>query len=83
MKNDAFYVEVDKNPCKECGYCIEVCPKKVFAAQKSFNDKGYRFVQVVEMEKCIGCLKCFYLCPDFAIDITKKEERVKQNEENI
>ncbi|MFT8315803.1 MAG: 4Fe-4S dicluster domain-containing protein [Clostridium sp.] len=72
--NSGFCVEVDESACKECGYCTEVCPKGIFVIKKSFNEKGYRPVDAVDTEKCIGCLKCFYICPDFAIDVKEKRK---------
>jgi NAD-dependent dihydropyrimidine dehydrogenase PreA subunit len=66
-----FYVEVDGNGCKECGYCAHVCTLGVFAPANYFNDRGYKPMVAVHPEKCIGCLKCFFVCPDFSISIEK------------
>lgn len=64
-------VYIDFEACKECGYCKTVCPKNVFAKGSSFNNKGYRAYETVSPEACIGCLRCFYACPDFAVTVHK------------
>ncbi|GBG57127.1 4Fe-4S ferredoxin [Sporomusaceae bacterium FL31] len=71
--NQKYAVKVYEQGCKECGYCIEVCPRQVFGAANYFNDKGYRPVQAKFPEKCIGCRRCFFICPDFSIDVTAKQ----------
>jgi NAD-dependent dihydropyrimidine dehydrogenase PreA subunit len=43
-----------------------MCPKKVF-------EKKRDGVEVKEVEKCIGCRLCEYLCPDLAITVEKEE----------
>ncbi|WP_236712928.1 FAD-dependent oxidoreductase [Neomoorella mulderi] len=66
-----YMVEVDGNGCKECGYCAHVCTLGVFAPANYFNDRGYKPMVAAHPEKCIGCLKCFFVCPDFSISIEK------------
>ncbi len=66
-------VEVDFQACKECGYCNAVCPQNVFAKGSEFNDKGFRAYVAANEEKCVGCTRCFYVCPDFAIMLRKIE----------
>lgn len=77
-KNRQFTVQVDGQACKECGYCIEVCPRGIFSPADYFNNKGHRPVQADSSKKCIGCQKCFFACPDFAIDI--KEQQAEEEE---
>lgn len=67
-----YSIAVDPEGCKECGYCSEVCPRGVFVQGTDFNAKGYRPVQAVHAEKCVGCQRCFFACPDFSIDIQPK-----------
>ncbi len=66
-------VEVDFQACKECGYCMAVCPKGVFEKGQEFNDKGFRAYLAKNPDSCVGCGKCFYACPDFAISLIKFE----------
>ena len=65
----AFDVVLDTEKCKECGYCAEVCGVETFGPAAAFNAKGYRPMEVKRTDWCVGCFKCFFSCPDFAIDI--------------
>jgi NAD-dependent dihydropyrimidine dehydrogenase PreA subunit len=62
-------VEVNPVICKECGYCREMCHMGIFATSDSFNASGYKPAVVTSSDRCVGCLKCLYVCPDFAITI--------------
>jgi len=64
-------VEVDFNGCKACGYCKEVCGMGIFNKSQSFNDRGYQPMEVTGSDRCVGCRKCFFICPDFSISIAK------------
>jgi NADPH-dependent glutamate synthase beta subunit-like oxidoreductase len=64
-----FEVVVYPENCKECGYCVEVCGLDVFAITDWFNAKGYRPAESRNPKMCVGCLQCFYACPDYAIDV--------------
>lgn len=64
-----FQVDVDFMLCKGCGYCREMCSLGIFRPSDSFNPSGYKPTVASDTEKCVGCLKCLYVCPDFAINI--------------
>ncbi len=64
-----FEVILNTEHCKECGYCAEVCGMEVFGPAEFFNAKGYRPEEVKSSDWCCGCYKCFFSCPDFAIDV--------------
>ena len=64
-------VEIDFERCKECGYCIHWCPKKVLTKGSVLNKHGY-YPPVVG-EGCIACGTCSRVCPDAAIEIFKEE----------
>jgi len=64
-----FNVAVDFSVCKECGYCGEVCGLDIFKVSGSFNPSGYKPMVAAYSEKCVGCLRCLMVCPDFAISI--------------
>ena len=64
-----FEVLLDTEKCKECGYCVEVCGVEIFGPAEAFNQKGYRPMEVKASNYCVGCFKCFFSCPDFAIDV--------------
>ena len=64
-----FDVILNTDYCKECGYCEEVCGVGTFGAADFFNSKGYRPEEVKSSDCCVGCFKCYFVCPDFAIDV--------------
>jgi len=64
-----FAVVLNTEYCKECGYCSEVCGVETFGPATAFNVKGYRPNEVKTADWCVGCLKCYFACPDFAIDV--------------
>jgi NADPH-dependent glutamate synthase beta subunit-like oxidoreductase/NAD-dependent dihydropyrimidine dehydrogenase PreA subunit len=64
-----FEVVVNTDYCKECGYCLEVCGVNTFGPADGFNVKGYRPMESKTSDHCVGCFKCFFVCPDFAIDV--------------
>lgn len=68
-----FDVEVNPAVCKDCGYCREVCRLEVFKRSEQFNASGYRPAVAARAERCIGCLNCLYICPDFAITLTQRQ----------
>jgi len=70
-----FDVTVNEAACKDCGYCREVCGLGIFARSDHFNPGGYRPSLASRPERCIGCLKCLYICPDFAITIRDRYEK--------
>ncbi len=70
----AFAVQVDAALCKDCGYCDEVCGLDVFARSDTYHASGYRPYVAAHAERCIGCLRCIYICPDFAITISDLRE---------
>lgn len=67
----AFKVDVSGDGCKDCNYCIEVCKLGVFEHSEHFNARGYRPVKAEHPERCVGCKACYYVCPDFSIEIAE------------
>ena len=66
-----FEVILNTEYCKECGYCEEVCGVGTFGYADFFNAKGYRPEEVKTSDWCVGCFKCYFACPDFAIDVVE------------
>ena len=66
-----FEVVLNIENCKECGYCAEVCGVGTFGPASIFNTKGYRPAEVKSSDWCVGCFKCYFSCPDFAIDVAE------------
>ena len=48
-------VKIDFERCKECGYCINFCPKKVLTKGTVVNKRGY--FPPVAGEGCIACAR--------------------------
>ncbi len=67
-----YNVEVNVLLCKACGYCKEVCSLNVFQSSDTFNPGGYHPLIATNTDRCVGCLNCLYICPDFAIQIKEK-----------
>jgi len=51
---------INRNKCKKCYACYNVCPVKAISDDLQFNRK-----------KCILCLCCFEVCPYKAVEIKK------------
>ena len=64
-----FEVTIAPERCKECGYCVETCGIGIFGPASVFNQKGYKPMEVKSADHCVGCFRCFFSCPDFAIDV--------------
>ncbi len=60
-----YKVELFRNYCKSCQLCMLVCPKAVFGV----NERGQVVVQNPDV--CIGCMQCYNICPDFALEVTQ------------
>ena len=57
--------------CKECGFCVDVCPEGNIKMSDKLNKKGYHYAEIIDKEKCSGCGLCFQMCPDLCIEIEK------------
>jgi 2-oxoglutarate ferredoxin oxidoreductase subunit delta len=68
---------IDRERCKGCGLCVNVCPKKVLELSKEVNTRGYFPAVQAHPEKCVFCSACCIMCPDVAITI---EETVEETD---
>jgi 2-oxoglutarate ferredoxin oxidoreductase subunit delta len=64
-------VKIDGVICKGCELCIISCPQDGLRLSSHFNEKGYRFVELIE-EKCTGCTNCALVCPEAAITVYRQ-----------
>ncbi|RKY83329.1 hypothetical protein DRQ09_10205 [candidate division KSB1 bacterium] len=65
-------IEINREWCKNCGICVEFCPKNVY---DFINNEPI----VSRPENCTECDLCVVLCPDFAIiihGVKSKKEKV-------
>jgi electron transport complex protein RnfB len=72
--------EVDDDKCTACGACVRACPKLLIELRKKGpkgkriyvgcrnEDKGHIAKKACDVG-CIGCAKCFKVCPHEAITI--------------
>jgi Na(+)-translocating NADH:ubiquinone oxidoreductase A subunit len=55
----------EERPCIQCGYCVEVCPVKIYPttlngyAERAINETLMRY----GIFNCIDCNLCSYVCP--------------------
>lgn len=61
-------IVIDKNRCKSCKICMEICPKHLIHPSDETNAYGVHYAEFCDEEKnCIGCAMCAQSCPDVAI----------------
>ncbi len=65
-------VFVEKDRCKGCTLCVEICPHGVLEMSKEINAKGYFFPFAAKPDECTGCRNCVMVCPDCAIQVEVK-----------
>ena len=70
--------EVVDDKCTACGACVDACPREIIELRKKNKKDRKIFVSCINEEKgapakkncsvaCIGCSKCFKVCPYEAI----------------
>jgi 2-oxoglutarate ferredoxin oxidoreductase subunit delta len=72
VEADSGPVELELGLCKACGVCIDLCPDKVFDRDKL----GYPVL--ARPDACSQCLLCELHCPDFAIEVRRRERKGKE-----
>lgn len=60
-------VEIKREVCKGCSFCVEFCPTGALELDSTYNAKGYHPPILAHPDKCTGCDLCGLFCPDFAI----------------
>lgn len=72
-------IAIDKKICKGCELCIVACPQDALALSQSFNEKGYRFVELLN-DVCTGCVNCALVCPEAAITVYRQVKPAKTSQ---
>jgi 2-oxoglutarate ferredoxin oxidoreductase subunit delta len=70
-------IEIDREACKGCLYCVETCPKKMIAVDERLNAKGYYPARFNDDEgnECTGCIMCAVMCPEAAIEVYRESKK--------
>lgn len=70
-------VKIDGKICKGCELCIIACPQDALALSAHFNEKGYRYVELIS-DVCTGCVNCALVCPEAAIEVYRQPKAAKK-----
>jgi Na+-translocating ferredoxin:NAD+ oxidoreductase subunit B len=82
MNPETGLPEVIDDKCTACGACVEACPRDIIELRRKHKKDRKIFVSCINEEKgavakkncavaCIGCSKCFKVCPHEAITMDK------------
>ena len=66
-------IRIDREVCKGCFLCLEVCPNQVLSKGEKRSRGGYPMPQVADLKKCAGCFLCEWTCPDLALTVVKEK----------
>jgi 2-oxoglutarate ferredoxin oxidoreductase subunit delta len=73
-KKKSYKLMVNRERCKACYLCVEVCPKKNFEKDQGFNVKGYQPIRVIDEKECTGCRACTTICPDVVFELYEVDD---------
>lgn len=62
-------IRINKDHCKGCELCVEVCPQKILSMSKDITVRGYFYARMHDPSRCNGCRLCAVVCPDVAIEV--------------
>ena len=65
-------ITINRDWCKCCDLCIELCPAGVFTRSENVGPQGRPEPLVTAPEKCVICRLCELSCPDIAITVREK-----------
>ncbi len=71
-----FMPEIDRDACKLCEKCVEVCPfQALFHHYPHNEDLSDDMIMILE-ERCVGCGICAHQCPHDAITLVRVREEI-------
>jgi 2-oxoglutarate ferredoxin oxidoreductase subunit delta len=73
-KRRHFDVSFYHDWCKSCGICMAFCPQEIIKADKNCKP------EITDTDGCIGCRFCEIHCPDFAITVSERKPKRRQND---
>ena len=71
-QSKGFTVVVDKDLCRGCGRCIEICPYQAVTLQENRMGGWYA---MVDEALCTGCGNCISVCPSNAADSPYRDQK--------
>jgi 2-oxoglutarate ferredoxin oxidoreductase subunit delta len=69
-------VWIMKERCKMCEKCVPVCKEKVLVIKPDPESIYGQTIFIDRPDLCTNCSDCEHVCPDFAIFVAKKKDRV-------
>ncbi len=75
-------VIIDQVICKGCELCIVACPQDSLGLSSNFNEKGYRYVELIN-DACTGCVNCALVCPEAALTVYREPKPVKKVQASV
>ena len=67
-------ITINSLMCKDCGYCIQFCPRHILEMRKERSQKGFFYPVNIDADKCTSCAICALMCPEGAIEVTLNKE---------
>lgn len=71
-------IVINRERCKGCHLCLEVCPNQNIEVDPELNKKGYQPAKFNDVEQegkkgCTGCAMCAVVCPEVAIEVYRAQ----------
>jgi 2-oxoglutarate ferredoxin oxidoreductase subunit delta len=71
-------IKIDRELCKGCHMCVEVCPTHNIEVDTTLNKKGYSPARPKEKpaegdKGCTACAQCAVVCPEVAIEVYRAQ----------
>ena len=70
-------LEIERDLCKGCGLCVDVCPKHCLELDEAVvNALGHHPVELTDADLCTSCAICARACPDVAFTVYARPRSV-------